>query len=1273
MQIFEVTPEDIERLGDADLRTLVGYVAEQELLRRGHSPVAVTYGGHQNAADGGIDVRVDLDDDTIDGYVPRPKTGFQVKAEDMAKADILVEMKPKGVLRPSIVELGKAGGAYVIASSKGTVSSTGLTNRRNAMSAAVSGVDGAENVHVDFYDRRRLATAVNQHPGLVPWVKSRSGKPLAGWQPFGDWSSSPGQLGDEYFLDASVRVVGMRLKDTNGLGATDGINRVRQILRQPKGVVRLVGLSGVGKTRFVQALFDERVGLDALSHGTVVYTDLADQPDPIPLELVARLQHLGQQCALIIDNCGVELHRKLSAKVRASKAPVSLISIEYDISDDEPEGTDVFKLEPASPEVLEKILKLKHPGLSEPEIRTIASFSEGNSRVALALADTAQAGESLANLKDSELFRRLFRQKNEDNPALLRTAKVCSLVYSFDGETLDGDDAELPILASLAGQSVDEFYAHIAELQRRQLIQRRSKWRAFLPHALAHRLAKEALQDIPQAAIQQHFTQMANERLVRSFSRRLGCLHDSEEAQRIVADWLRPGGWLAETENLNHLGQTVFDNIAPVNPAAILKVIKSAVERSAEGNDGGTTRWGSLLRSIAYEPELFDEAVELLAEIASGSEESNQVSAAINVFPSLFHLYLSGTHAPARQRAALLLKLARSNSDSARSLVLKGLEAMLECSHFTSGYSFEFGTRKRDYGLHPRSHADVSEWFVAVLELCGEMDKITAIRPSVRELVARELRSLAGHLDMADELVALAQSFAGDGGWSEGWVGAQAAARALRKAERASDAEKFKQLAAALKPDTIADQIKSYVLPEQWSPLDHADLEFDDPNRYKKAMAATEAVCTEIGTQLGTKPALLAQHLPALLGTKSQRVWTVFSAVGASTTTPEATWKVIVQAFLEAPAATRTSALIAGFIHGLAKHNREAVEGLLDETLRSEDLHEFLLHLQVAAAIDARAVERLVAAAALPTVPTWTFANLVAGRSCDELTGAQMKPLLLAISARDDGMSVAVDIMGMRLFSLRGDDLPLDADDKALGRELLSKLRFGKRRNSEADSIARIARSCLSPTEDVAVAEAICTRLLEGINDYSLNAWDYRELVAAMAEMFPRTVLHILIERNHTQFDGRREVFRNLRENQPCPLDAIDEEILIEWAHEREERFEHLADAVRAWSIAGSTTDEDEAGATEWTPIALRLVNEAPDPARVLAAFVDRFSPSGWSGSLAAILESRLSLFDMLLSHEQPAVRSWAETAKPSFEKKIAQAREWEAAESRERDERFEW
>ena len=119
--MIEITGNEIKELSDKDLRTLVGLLCEADLRVKGLPVGGVTWGGHQNAADGGIDVRVNLSSSlSPDGFIPRSITGFQVKKPDMPKAAILKEMRPNGVLRQIIKDLIDAGGAYIIVSSKGS-------------------------------------------------------------------------------------------------------------------------------------------------------------------------------------------------------------------------------------------------------------------------------------------------------------------------------------------------------------------------------------------------------------------------------------------------------------------------------------------------------------------------------------------------------------------------------------------------------------------------------------------------------------------------------------------------------------------------------------------------------------------------------------------------------------------------------------------------------------------------------------------------------------------------------------------------------------------------------------------------------------------------------------------------------------------------------------------------------------------------------------------------------------------------------------------------
>src|SRR5260370_15384631 len=127
--MFEITSDDIALLNDKDLRALVGLLCESEARSRGFSPSAVTWGGNQTAADGGLDVRVALPvGAAIDGFVPRTATGFQVKKKDMPRTEILAEMRPNGALRPAIRDLADRSGAYIIVSSTGSTADAPLQN-----------------------------------------------------------------------------------------------------------------------------------------------------------------------------------------------------------------------------------------------------------------------------------------------------------------------------------------------------------------------------------------------------------------------------------------------------------------------------------------------------------------------------------------------------------------------------------------------------------------------------------------------------------------------------------------------------------------------------------------------------------------------------------------------------------------------------------------------------------------------------------------------------------------------------------------------------------------------------------------------------------------------------------------------------------------------------------------------------------------------------------------------------------------------------------------
>jgi hypothetical protein len=224
----------------------------------------------------------------------------------------------------------------------------------------------------------------------------------------------------------------------------------------------LVGLSGVGKTRLVQALFEEGVGDQNLEPSLAFYTNIGDSPNPLAVELASQLIAGKDRAILVIDNCPLDLHRRLSQVCRAPGSTVSVITVEYDFREDLPEGTEVFRLDTSSPELIEKLIRSRFKDVSHTDARTIAKFSDGNARCYRSCGNCGQ-DETIEGLNDEDLLQRLIHQRHAPDKSLELAAQACSLLYAFDGED-NRNGSELARLAALVEQSPREVYRHVADL-----------------------------------------------------------------------------------------------------------------------------------------------------------------------------------------------------------------------------------------------------------------------------------------------------------------------------------------------------------------------------------------------------------------------------------------------------------------------------------------------------------------------------------------------------------------------------------------------------------------------------------------------------------------------------------------------------------------------------------------------------------------------------------------------------------------------------------------
>ena len=237
--LIDITGDDISLLNDTDLRVLIGLLCEADYRASNLSTSGITYGGNQDASDGGLDVVVKSVGIPLNGFIKRASTGIQVKKSAMPRAEIIKEMKPNGILRDEIRVLINDSGAYIIVSSGDSATHSMLKARQNAMRDAVKDEVNNKELLLDFFDRSRIASWVRNHPSLILWVRDKIGRPISGWRPYENWSHSPGGLDDEYLFDDRLRFHDNSRSKGNGLSVQEGFSKLRSNLSLPKSSVRL--------------------------------------------------------------------------------------------------------------------------------------------------------------------------------------------------------------------------------------------------------------------------------------------------------------------------------------------------------------------------------------------------------------------------------------------------------------------------------------------------------------------------------------------------------------------------------------------------------------------------------------------------------------------------------------------------------------------------------------------------------------------------------------------------------------------------------------------------------------------------------------------------------------------------------------------------------------------------------------------------------------------------------------------------------------------------
>ncbi|WP_290689720.1 MULTISPECIES: hypothetical protein [unclassified Haematobacter] len=1251
MTLFDIPSSRLVDLGDEDLRELVARLCEAEREAQGGRRTDVTWGGSQTAPDGGLDVVVEaVGTFSPAGLLVRKKVGIQVKAGDLPPADVGKEMTKGGIVRPAISELASQRGAYLIASAGADCSEAMLQRRLEAMRQAVGDDPNGTHLHVAFLDRNALARWVSAHPSVAAWLRPKLNLPtLMGWRPYGRWSSTPNGENDDLICEGGL-VFHIPGGETTR-SVPDALDAIRDLVRNGNKAIRIAGLSGIGKSRIVQALFESSGARGVLPQGQAVYTDIGDSPDPIPSEMLEALIQRGVPMIMVVDNCPPETHQRLARKLSERQAnPVRLITIEYDVRTDRPEETNLVRIEAEGSDIVEALLKRRRGTLSAGDASRLAELAQGNARLAFALSEALPETGTLSTFKDSELFRRLFWQRNAPDPSVERAAEVLSLVYSFNMRRY-ADINELGFLGAFAELSRVAMFRHAQTLCDKGLAQTRGDWRAVLPHALANRLAQQALQSISWEDIADNFSDKPRLRL--SLARRLSYLHACDQARRIVNRWMEVGGPLYGADcDMELLGAVC--HLAPDETLRIADGVIAAI-KAAPIDLAHVDVLTRMILKIAHDEAMFAAACDRLFALweALADKGTHHADSALG---NLFGLFLSGTTAQTQTRLAVARRYLFSSNSNKNGRGMTMLRSALQTGSWTSSYFSSDDARPNPYGWEPTETQRIG-WYENWLELAANvaLHGPPTIVASARDTLAGEIDEIwRGYPSLRPQIIRIAQQLHASTTWSEGLVAFRRMLFAIRR-QGATYPEKdlatVRDLVASMSPKDLVASVRLEMT--QGSNLE------EEYENYQVAENQRAERLEALGRELAGSPDVLKSIGRSLLECENRSFYSLGIGLANGGAAPSATWLILRDLHLSDASRTRQTGILTGFLQGLDIADPAAAAGIRAECRDNPTLRREYAVFLPRGALAADEVDHLVTIAAEARTAASQLGDLI-WRPDREFTDQNRVRLLQAILDGGHDPELVVGALQMLGHTEKAAREAWPEDLRVLGID--AAVAFIGRNSISAKLDHDIAEALLYSLrgDDGTGANRVMSEIIARANRMLGYVHDLRETLGALAVRTPITFL------NHVFPDGIEKPAIRLRDGlRSGPLQRLPAESVIEWCNQNPDRWMRIANHVSPFV--------GENGGDKLSQLATALVDAAPRSQDVVTAFFERLRPSSYSpGDLANIVERRLFAIEGLQCHREEEVGRTIARLAPEARDWIARTREYERRDIRKVDESFE-
>ena len=1254
---FEVRAEHVAALNERTFPLLLQRLLSAEADTYGLAQVRIHIPTRVHTPDGGEDGRISwLDGPVHTRFLPSRFCVFELKSGEIPKAKAhRVPMTKSGDVKPMVRAALEADATYVVLCAHAYVHRD-VDARASRIRKALGdeGLD-IEDSRVELYDAEQIATWTNQHPSVSTWLKEQVQPGTIG--PFRTWSHWTQRAEHR----ASSWVGDERLPDLRA--------RVRAAALVPKSTLRIVGPSGIGKSRLameaVRPTVDEQDAGRCLSH-LVLYADLSEVSPEMIHTTVRTLADSRQRAVVVVDRCPVESHRTLADMVSQASSRLSLITVDAEV----PNGTldrSTFRLADAPPSVTEAIVDRDLPNVPFMDRRRIAQFSRAYPEIAIRVARAWTESRPIPHATDDDLVDTFVLGRTSRERDTLH--KAAALLAAFGVVHLEDPESDQvrEIASRGRGVSAEDLHAAFGTLVARGVAHRRGRAVVLQPRPIAMGLTERQWGEWTRATREEVLSGDGNPELKVMAARQLAWLNTTECPRSVVEQVCRPGGPFDGLEGLTSPGHPeVLSFLAEVDSGLVAEQLCRSFNavgdlRTIEGDARRNLVWA--LEKVAFRADTFEEGAHLLLRLAV-AENEEWGNNATGQFKGLFRLLLAETEADGNARLPVLDAVASANEPKKHEIVVEALIEATAAHHHSRFLGAEtHGSRPALESWHPASHDEAVEYVTGcVTRLADFAVRDDALGRAARSGLARNVRELLGRgfVDAVETAVKRVHDVVGF--WPEPLEGLGHFLTFDVRDPGSDAARRVRALIEDLKPGALEERVRLIVTEMPYDYPCGEELDFDARDRRQR-----DAV-REVAAELSANPEVLARVLPELSRGQQRQVHVLGRDLAALLDSPSDWLERVVAAFRQAPEDERNYDLLSAYVAGMAQAHPEAAEAFKQRAAQSPELVPVLPLICFRLGVTPSDIPRVVGALEAGLLAPSRLMQWTVGRALDALPVAAVAPLFDAMLAHSaDAFAVAVDLMGMYA---RGDADKFDG----LGPQVRNAAECVTRWNESrphlmaSHDFSQLMSRMLERGRGDPHARAVAFALARAVVDLDdVDDWFGDSLVSLLLSNFPEIAWPligqaIVADPSHA---WRMESTLGGQIGSDRETDAVllhlPEDTLFAWCHAHPDR----APAFVATVVPPLTTYRHDADERSLHPVLVRLLGEFGDRDDVLQGIAHRMHIFGWSGSRASYLALYEEPLRPLLDHPQAKVRHWVRTTlrglHVSIERTRAQDEEWEA------------